>query len=448
MSSRTGELEAALLDEQDARRRRRAAGGTPSSGKKKEQQRKRAARNLQRTQLGPPGRVRARPGRAFGSARRGLVDEAAAGANVTQVGAPTALAGVDEFGTTSGIDITAVTTGTQTEPTLVEFNRARAEMRSVFGNDDNDSTVPTSMHDPYASRSIFDDLSPIATDASLASPFTDPFTGPDTLGTPGVPPPPTGPYTGRPERVGSLDASGGDMTARELTYGAANDAFGSSRHGDEAGIGISGGATTMRDYIRAFWDLERLMRGDTGANNGVDAGEPIPDDPIPDDPTSEEDDDDNDDPISEEDDDDIDDPIPEEDDAPAAAGVGTDARGVDASTQADVAAELNVKARRDAADALRRSPGIMKLIKSGIFKFDDFLTNGALDLRKIAAVRRDIADRVESTEESYARAAQAKGYTPSGVAYPITGVNNIVGGVRKIPGTKYVMYQGPQYVNG
>ena len=76
-----------------------------------------------------------RPGRAFGSARRGLVDEAVAGANVTQVGAPTALAGVDEFGTTNGVEITAVTTGTQTEPTFVEFNRARAEMRSVFGND-------------------------------------------------------------------------------------------------------------------------------------------------------------------------------------------------------------------------------------------------------------------------------------------------------------------------
>ena len=27
-------------------------------------------------------------------------------------------------------------------------------------------------------------------------------------------------------------------------------------------------------------------------------------------------------------------------------------------------------------------------------------------------------------------------------------VNNIVAGNRKIPGTKYVIYQGPQYVNG
>ena len=52
------------------------------------------------------------------------------------------------------------------------------------------------------------------------------------------------------------------------------------------------------------------------------------------------------------------------------------------------------------------------------------------------------------SEESYALAAKAKGYTPSGAAFPIEGVNNIVAGVRKIPGSKYVIYQGPQYVNG
>ena len=63
------------------------------------------------------------------------------------------------------------------------------------------------------------------------------------------------------------------MTARELTYGAANDAFGSSRHGDEAGIGISGGATTMRDYIRAFWDLERLMRGSDSTQHRNGSGD-------------------------------------------------------------------------------------------------------------------------------------------------------------------------------
>ena len=69
-------------------------------------------------------------------------------------------------------------------------------------------------------------------------------------------------------------------------------------------------------------------------------------------------------------------------------------------------------------------------------------------MTKLAKVRRSIVSRIESTEESYALAARAKGYTPSGAAFPVTGVNNIVAGVRKIPGSKYVMYQGPQYVNG
>ena len=83
-----------------------------------------------------------------------------------------------------------------------------------------------------------------------------------------------------------------------------------------------------------------------------------------------------------------------------------------------------------------------------MFQFDDFLTDGSLDIQKLAKVRRSIASRIESTAESYALAARAKGYTPSGAAFPIKGVNNIVAGNRTIPGTKYVIYQGPQYVNG
>jgi hypothetical protein len=110
--------------------------------------------------------------------------------------------------------------------------------------------------------------------------------------------------------------------------------------------------------------------------------------------------------------------------------------------------KLDLVARAEAADALRRTPGIMKLIEARAFNFDDFLTDGSLDVQKLANVRRSIVSRIESTEESYALAAKAKGYTPSGAAFPITGVNNIVAGVRKIPGSKYVIYQGPQYVNG
>jgi hypothetical protein len=110
--------------------------------------------------------------------------------------------------------------------------------------------------------------------------------------------------------------------------------------------------------------------------------------------------------------------------------------------------KLDLVARAEAADALRRTPGIMKLIEARAFNFDDFLTDGSLDAQKLAKVRRSIASRIDSTEESYALAAKAKGYTPSGAAFPITGVNNIVAGVRRIPGSTYVLYQGPQYVNG
>lgn len=113
-----------------------------------------------------------------------------------------------------------------------------------------------------------------------------------------------------------------------------------------------------------------------------------------------------------------------------------------------VTRQLDLVARAEAADALRRTPGIMKLIEARIFKFDDFLTNGSLDPRKLDRVWRVLAKRVDSTAESYKLAASARGYAPSGVAFPIEGINNIVAGVRKVPGSQYVMYQGPQYVNG
>ena len=39
-----------------------------------------------------------------------------------------------------------------------------------------------------------------------------------------------------------------------------------------------------------------------------------------------------------------------------------------------VTRQLDLEARAEAAEALRRAPGIMKLIEARIFKFDDFLT--------------------------------------------------------------------------
>ena len=40
--------------------------------------------------------------------------------------------------------------------------------------------------------------------------------------------------------------------------------------GDEVAIGITGGASTMRDYIRAFYDLGRL----TGESDADERGMP------------------------------------------------------------------------------------------------------------------------------------------------------------------------------
>eukprot|EP01043_Picozoa_sp_COSAG02_P060407 COSAG02_NODE_7887_length_2808_cov_2.029575_4_plen_441_part_01 len=98
--------------------------------------------------------------------------------------------------------------------------------------------------------------------------------------------------------------------------------------------------------------------------------------------------------------------------APAQAGSGAVA----------VSRQLDVEARAEAAEALRRAPGIMKLIETRIFKFNDFLTNGSLDPRKLNKVRRVLAKRVDSTAESYKLAASARGYDPSGAAFPIEGI--------------------------
>ena len=39
--------------------------------------------------------------------------------------------------------------------------------------------------------------------------------------------------------------------------------------------------------------------------------------------------------------------------------------------------QLDLEARAEAANALRGTPSIMKLIEARIFKFDDFLTDGS-----------------------------------------------------------------------
>lgn len=110
--------------------------------------------------------------------------------------------------------------------------------------------------------------------------------------------------------------------------------------------------------------------------------------------------------------------------------------------------EPTAESRRKATEMLRSSPGVIALIRAGDYKFEDFTTDGAIDIAKLTAARADLQKRIESSDESYALAAKARGYTPSGAAYPITGVNNIVAGNRRVPNSNFVMYHGPQYSNG
>ena len=113
-----------------------------------------------------------------------------------------------------------------------------------------------------------------------------------------------------------------------------------------------------------------------------------------------------------------------------------------------VKTEPTAESRRKATEMLRSSPGVIALIRAGDYKFEDFTTDGAIDIAKLTAARADLQKRIESSEESYALAAKARGYTPSGAAYPITGVNNIVAGNRRVADSNFVMYHGPQYSNG
>ena len=193
-----------------------------------------------------------------------------------------------------------------------------------------------------------------------------------------------------------LDDRDTPMTAAE-PHAAALDAVGDVATGDAAAVGLDADSEAhMDDYTAGFDELGALMQALLGGDN--------------------------------------------DDDAPATASAGTQATPADGDTDA--------VRRREAMDMLRASPGLIKLIQTGDYKFDDFITSGAVDMRKLQAVREDIRDRIESTEDSYALAAKAKGYTPSGAAYPVTGVNNIVAGSRRVGTSRYTMYQGPQYVNG
>jgi hypothetical protein len=454
----TREIEAALAQEQADRRARL-------------EQRKRYDRRAARSPLPTSPLVKA----TIASQLRGVA------VNTTVVGAAVPQ-NVDEFGAEAGIDLTQV--GVRSgETTVAQFQGARARLRGLLqgqaiGSDDTtvrpDDSFASQLRSP-TSRSLFNQSSIPGTPGTPVqdlSAFTlrdiTPPPGATTEGfSPGIQA-----LAGFVQQAGvELNATNTPMGAADV-HGAALDARGSAGDGIVAARGGDPDPTPhMDDFGNALREIKQLLQvlagpqlaatsqsvPNTGrmqyrrgfeppsrANDDIDydtAGES--------DPGSDTDDDDTGFDTVEEsesgsDTADEDEPVPVPAPAPAPAPTAAQA----GSGAVAVTRQLDLVARAEAADALRRTPGIMKLIEARIFKFDDFLTNGSLDPRKLDKVRRVLAKRVDSTAESYKLAASARGYAPSGAAFPIEGLNNIVAGVRKVPGSKYVMYQGPQYVNG
>ena len=367
--------------------------------------------------------------------------------DATMIGAPVAQTGLDEFGALGGTDLT------------VAFNRGNVE---PIGNDDTTLQVPLDVSSipGTPSRSIFDSFS--IGDSTLPWGFKTP--------------------SGEPVELDDRDTS---PDASTVNLSAAFDAVGDSATGLRAARGGDADSTLhMDDYIAAMQEVQQLMRevsfddyvqGRVAANRQAGQADPSqrPSNVVGDLET------DSDAETSEEELESTS-QFPEgrqgartaiqsfdRNDAEAASfnaglvesdsddealelaeALNRPGGRVSAAPAVEPLKQLDVVAKAEAARLLRESPGILKLLASRVFKFSDFLTNGEFDPQKLARVRRVLAKRVDSTAESYKLAASAKGYTPSGAAFPITGLNNIVAGVRKIPGSKYVIYQGPQYVNG
>ena len=424
--------------------------------------------------------------------------------NATVVGAAIPQ-NVDEFGTEAGIDLTQVgvqSSGTQTSPSIVQVQGARAALRGALqgpsiGGDDT-TVLANQVRSPAVSRTLDFDQSAIAGTPGTPLQNLDDFTLRDITPPPGATTEGFSPgiqaLAGFVQQAGiELDNTDVPMGAADV-HGAALDAVGSV---DAGALAARGGdrdpVPHMDDYGRALQEITQLLKvlvlprltADSEpleSSDGPRQADGVPraendggvyqrlarqsaaEDAQDADPTGilrpsnvvgelESDE-------SDESDEGGDLETDEESygDMPTTPLAARDLRELlDAPPSADAppgsaatstTRKLDLVARAEAVSALRRTPGIMKLIEARIFKFDDFLTDGSLDATKLAKVRRVLARRVDGTAESYALAASARGYAPSGAAYPIEGLNNIVAGVRKIPGSKYVMYQGPQYVNG
>ena len=128
------------------------------------------------------------------------------------------------------------------------------------------------------------------------------------------------------------------------------------------------------------------------------------------------------------------------------AGVGPDGQSADAGAQTQPK-QPSLETRLKLASILMNSPSILKLIEKRVLKWSDMLTDDAIDFVKIARVRRFLEEQVETSSESFKAAQLSKGYASLSQPATVKGLNTTIGGLRNIPGSKYVIYTPPRYAD-
>ena len=197
--------------------------------------------------------------------------------NTTVVGAPVPQ-NVDEFGADAGIDLTRIgarSSGTQTSPSIVAVQGARAALRGALqgqsiGGDDT-PVLANQIRSPTVGRTLDFGESMIAGTPSPVVPSPYDFDLND------VTPPPDASVAGFSpgiqalagfvRRVGvELDATGTPMSAAEVTHGAALDPVGDADSGNLAASGTDRDSTShMDDILNALREITQLLQVTAGA---------------------------------------------------------------------------------------------------------------------------------------------------------------------------------------
>eukprot|EP01046_Picozoa_sp_COSAG06_P005110 COSAG06_NODE_224_length_19789_cov_2569.875622_6_plen_351_part_00 len=326
----------------------RTPGRSPLSAKKRRQRDTREA-NLRaavkaredvdadraetRRQLDQARRDQARFLRELKLSRRAFQSDAM---NATVVGAAIPQ-NVDDFGTETGIDLTQVgaqSSGTQTSPSIVQVQGARAALHSALqgpsiGGDDT-TVLANQIRSPAVSRALDFDQSAIAGTPGTPLQNLDDFTLGDITPPPGATTEGFSPgiqaLAGFVQQAGvELDNTDVPMGAADV-HGAALDAVGDPGTGAAAAVGLGGDEEAhMDDYAGAYEELGGII-------GALLAG-----------------DDDEDFDLVESDESD--------DEAPTTTSTGVQAT--------PASGEIDAIRRRKAVQMLRKSPGLIKLIQAG-----------------------------------------------------------------------------------